>query len=297
MKSAFFLISFLFISTSVIFSQTLDWWKNLVSWDGVSHWSKYINYSPRYMGPNALPVPKLATGSIDSVTSFSLTGNYHFIKGDKTINPALYGNYVLVKNRVSIEGFFVPVERFNTSHEIKEERKIYYEKYYQKTAMGDLHLNVNIQLLNKIRKDISLGLRLGYRYPISGRTELATARMTDAPGYFFDISASRPFSKTSNWKWMTMAGFLVWQTNGVVFSQDDALLFGGGIEYNKNSFKFQSSITGYLGYIGNGDSPIVYRVNLEKRGKNIGGIFQFQKGLQDFYYTSFETGIKIYLNN
>jgi hypothetical protein len=277
------------------FTQTLDWWKNLVSWDGVSHWSKYLIYSPRYMGPNALPVPKLSSGTIDSVSSFSFTGNYQFIKGDKTINPALYGYYCLVKDKVSIEGFFVPFEQFNTSHAIKEDRKVYYEQYFKKTAMGDLHLNVNIQLLNKIRKEVSLALRLGYRYPISGRPELASARMTDAPGYFFDISASRQFSKTSYWKWMTMAGFLVWQTNGVVFSQDDALLFGGGIEYNKDGFKFQTSVAGYLGYIDNGDSPIVYRINLEKRKKNWGSLIQFQQGLQDFKFTGFEAGIKYYL--
>ena len=192
------LIVYIFLSLLVMpaCSQSFDWWKNLVSWDGISSWKEYIRYNPRYLGPNALPVPFIGNGSIDSISSFSITGNFHTTKGDQTINPTLYANYNIVKDRISIDAFLVPIERYNVSHKLKEERNVYYLNYYDKAATGDLHLNMNIQLLNKIRNKIHLSLRLGFRYASSEK--IAAARFTDAPGYFFDLSAGKKLGVSSN---------------------------------------------------------------------------------------------------
>lgn len=290
--TSLFLICFFSFSAN---SQTQEWWQNLVSWDGYTHWSNYMNFSPRYLGPNALPVPRIGNGSIDSVSSLAITGNLHLAKGDRTINPTLYGNYALVKNRVSIDAFWVPVEYYKMSHALKEERRVYYESYDQKKAMGDLNLNVNINLLNKIRKNIQMAFRLGFRYPLSNGD--GAARMTDAPGYFFDLSAARSFSEQSSWKWTSMIGFYVWQNNNFKYRQDDAFLFGGGLEYNKSGLRLQTYIAGYLGYVENGDDAIVFRINLEKSGKQWGWVTQFQHGLNDFIYTSFESGVRYYIRS
>ena len=40
-------------------AQTFDWWKNLVHWDGTTYWWKYLTMSPKYFGPNAIPVPAI----------------------------------------------------------------------------------------------------------------------------------------------------------------------------------------------------------------------------------------------
>lgn len=292
MRIAFILMFLVQVNSSS--SQTFDWWRDMVGWDGYTHWSNYMNFSPGYLGPNALPVPRIGNGSIDSTNSFSVSGNVHLGKGDRTVNPTLYGNYVLVKNRISLDAFWVPVEFFKVSHELKEERRVYYQSYNHKTAIGDINLNININLLNKIRKDLKLAFRLGYRYPSSSGD--GAARMTDAPGYFFDLSAARHFASGSALKWMGMIGFYVWQNNNFKYRQDDAFLFGGGLEYNKPGIRIQSNIAGYLGYVENGDDPVLFRTSLETTGKRTGFIFQFQHGLQDFIYTSFESGIKYHFN-
>ncbi len=282
-----------FILLMIVFSkcgwaQDDQWWIRNVNWDGISHWSKYINYVPGNLGPNALPVPKMSNGSSDSLNSFSVSVMYHSMKGDKTTNLALYGNYVIVKDRISVDAFWVPFEYFQVSHALKEQRKIFYYVYNQKTATGDMHVNFNFSLLNKIRDKVQLNVRTGYRYATS--TQQAAARMTDAAGYYFDISAARPFQKKSKLKMVLMAGFLAWQLPRN--AQDDAFLFGAGVEYNKKKFQLQTHVTGYLGYLNNGDKPIVYRLRAGNNKKGMNWFAQFQKGLHDFKYTSGELGGK-----
>jgi len=280
----FLILSFFF--TYTVCAQDDQWWIRNVNWDGFSHWSKYIKYNASNLGPNALPVPKLSNGRIDSLNSFSFSTMYHSMKGDQTGNLALYGNYVLVKDRISVDAFLVPFEIFNVTHALKEQRKIYFYVYNQNTAMGDLHVNFNINLLNKIKDKVQLSLRTGYRYATS--TQPAAARMTDAPGYYFDISASRKFHKQSNWKYAAMLGMYVWQLP--TGPQNDAVLFGAGIEYNKKQFQLQSNITGYLGYFNNGDRPIVYRLRAGSNKKGMNWFAQFQQGIHDFKYTTGEMG-------
>lgn len=272
-------------------SQDFGWWANLVKWDGVTPWQRYLINTPAYLGPNALPVPFISNGSIDSINAVSVTGNFHFSKGDKTLNAGIYANYCFVKEKIAFDIYWVPYERFEMSHAIKEKRHVFSHYYYNKSATGDIHLNTNIQLLNSWRNNIHLALRIGYRLPTS--TGLGSARFIDAPGYYFDLSAAKPLNKQSAWKLIGMAGFYVWQTNLDGRRQDDAFLFGGGAEWNPVAWRLQFYGTGYLGYLNNqGDKPILFRASIEQRGKKINGILKFQQGFHDFNYSSVEAGLR-----
>jgi hypothetical protein len=207
-------------------AQTFDWWAQTVNWDGVSHWSRYIITQPGYLGPNALPVPRISNGNIDSSFSISATGNLHFSKGDNTQNLTVYANYCLIKDVISLDAAWVPYEHFTMSHEIKTKRHVFSHFYYDRQASGDIHLNTNIQLLNKWRKHIQLALRIGYRFPTGGG--LGMARYSDGPGYYFDISYGKPF-RNSSLKWIGMAGFYSWQIISDRHRQNDAFLFGNGL--------------------------------------------------------------------
>ncbi|MBK8611179.1 MAG: hypothetical protein IPL84_14865 [Chitinophagaceae bacterium] len=287
-----FLIFFVIISFSsyTAYTQTLSQWSQLVNWDGVSHWSRYIRTFPAYQGPNALPVPTVGNGSIDSSFFIGVTGNFHFSKGDNTQNLRLYANYCVVKDIISMDIFWVPTEYYSTSHEIKEERRIYPQFYNDKQGEGELHLNTNFQLLKKWRKYIHLALRIGYRFP-SG-SGFGAARDVDAPGYYFDLSFGKPINHTSL-TWTGMLGFYSWQIESDKNNQDDALLLGMGLEWNKNSWKIKSNIAGYWGYLkDSGDKPVVCRFNLEKKIKHFGVLLNFQQGLHDFRYSTVEAGVK-----
>src|SRR4026207_1206678 len=149
----FFSILVLF-SSFFVQAQSFQWWAQIVNWDGVSHWNKYIITTPAYMGPNALPVPFINTGSIDSIHSLGLSGNFHFSKGDKTQNAVMYANYCLVKNVISFDASWIPFEHYNMDHATKEKRHVFSYYYYNSRAIGDVQLNTNIQVLNKIRDKI-----------------------------------------------------------------------------------------------------------------------------------------------
>jgi hypothetical protein len=179
------------------------------------------------------------------------------------------------------------------SHAVKTARNVFYQKYYQRHAPGDILLNTNIKLLNKL-KGVQLALRIGYRFPTGGG--LGAARYTDAPGYFFDLSYGKPLGE-SNLKWIGMVGFYSWQIISDSHRQDDALLLGNGIEYASDKWRWQTYIAGYLGYLQHsGDKPIIVRSSVEKISKKLGWIFALQQGLHDFKYTSGEIGVKYYYN-
>lgn len=215
------------------------------------------------------------------------------MKGDKAQDWSLYGNYCLVKNLISMDISYEPVEFFQTSDTIKKQRHVYYKNYYDKHARGDVHLNFNIRLLKKWENTIRLALRIGYRYPAS--SGLGAARYTDGMGYYFDISYGKPLSPTLDW--IGMAGFYVWQLNGDGHRQNDAFLFGNGLEWNKNGWKLQGYVAGYLGYLLNsGDKPIVLRAHTEKRFKKASVLLRLQQGIRDFKYSSVELGAKYFLN-
>ena len=272
-------------------AQTLEWWAETVKWDGVSPWSKYIIYQPAYLGPNALPVPGLGNGNIDSSISIASGLNFHFSKGDKTQNLELYGNYCLVKDVISFDISWVPYEQYEMDHATKEKRHVYAANYYDKHTSGDILLNTNIRLLKRWQKHIQLALRIGYRFPAG--TDLGSARYSDGPGYHFDVSFGKPVLPSL--KLIGMAGFYVWQIESEFFRQNDAFLFGSGFEFNKNKWRLQSYVAGYLGYMEkSGDKPLVFRSSVEKRFKNAGGFLKFQQGLHDFDYTSVETGVRYY---
>lgn len=293
MRCRLFLLLFVSFFHGTLFAQPWDDWVREVNWDGVSHWSRYMLTYPAFQGPNSLPVPRIANGRPDSNFSVSLTGNLHYSKGDKTQNIAVYANYPIVKDVISFDAAWVPYERFSLSHEVIRKRHINPEFYREKEAMGELHLNTNFQLLKKWRKHIDLALRLGYRFPCG--SSFGAARYTDGPGYHFDVSFGKPF-RNSPLKWIGMVGFYTWQIISDKHRQDDAFLFGSGLEWNARNTRIQVYGAGYLGYLeGSGDKPVVVRANMERRFGRMSAVLGFQQGINDFEYTSVEFGAKYFL--
>ena len=89
-----------------------------------------------------------------------------------------------------------------------------------------------------------------------------------------------------------MFGFYVWQTNQDRHFQDDAFLFGAGMEYNKRDWRIQLSSCAYFGYMQNGDQPLLIRLGAEKKINRSTAILRFQQGLHDFKYSTVEAGAK-----
>ncbi|MCX8020783.1 MAG: hypothetical protein N2747_09850 [Chitinophagaceae bacterium] len=288
MKSRF-LFCFLLMLAAFCYpvkAQTLQQWAQTVQWDGVTHWSRYIRMKPLYLGPNALPIPFCGNGEVANEISVYAGLNGHFMKGDKTQNLFLRANYGVVKDLVSVDLQYIPLEFYQMSDAIKKERRVYYTHYYDNVARGDLMMHINFRLRKKWERFVQLVLRFGFRYP-SG-SDLETARYTDGMGYFFDISFGKPLN--DSWKIIGMAGFYVWEMNEINNRQNDAFLFGSGLEWQKKDWKMQIYTAGYLGYqYRSGDKPIVVRGLGEWKRNKTAFHFFLQQGLHDFRY--FTTGI------
>ena len=271
-------------------AQTYDRWAQVVGWDGITHWSRYMISMPAYQGPNSLPVPAIGNGSIDSNFSIAAISQFHFSSGDNTQNINLTANYCLVKDKISFDVAWVPYELYTMSTAIKEKRHVFSQFFDDKEATGEVQLATTIQVLNKYRRDINLAVRIGYRFPCG--SGFGAARYTDVPGYYFDASFGKKIGQ-SPLKWIGMLGFYSWQIESIEHNQDDAFLFGSGLEWSQSALNVKSYVAGYLGYLKkSGDKPIVFRMQVEKGFNKTSLLLGFQKGLHDFYYTSAECGVK-----
>jgi hypothetical protein len=90
-----------------------------------------------------------------------------------------------------------------------------------------------------------------------------------------------------------MLGFYSWHIESDKNNQDDAILFGTGLLWDKNSWRVEANVAGYIGYLEeSGDKPVVFRLNAEKRIQRFSVLLGFQQGLHDFDYSTGELGVK-----
>lgn len=270
-------------------AQNHEWWANNVNWDGQTHWSRYILSSPRFLGPNALPIPSQNNGRIARQHHVQLTANAHYTEGDHTYNPKLWLDYLLVPEVISFQLSMVPFEYFQVSHERKTERRVFHTFYEASTAIGDVQLHTNIQLLASKRHFANARLRIGYRFASSNLQ--GAARFTDAPGYFFDLGLGRTFTQASlELRPSLMLGLYVWQTNRADQFQNDAFLFGTGMELKWKDYQLNSSFRGYIGYLNDGDRPGTIDLRLSRRLNRFQISLGAGVGLWDNLYNRLEFG-------
>jgi hypothetical protein len=286
MINRFFLFLFLLLSLNV-FSQSSDedytWWNELHGWEeGDPGWRNWIKITPGYLGPNALPVPEVKRGFLNSKTEFELTASSHFLKGDPTqdISGRLFVPFA--QSKIAVEIYGVILEHFAFSEEIRNERfaRIEDGKGY---AMGDLYFSTLIQL-SKDRKFPNTLLRMAGK--TASGNQLEGARYTDSPGYFFDLSFSKNLGQTETglFRPFGLAGFYSWQTNDELNLQNDAFLYAIGADYERNGLLLSASWSGYTGYKNERDRPM--QLNFELRKDFNGKAFRIQyiNGLRDLEY-------------
>jgi len=263
-----------------------SWWIKIHNWDGHTSWIKYLKYSPGYFGPNALPVPEVANGIVGNKGMLEMAADGHFSKGDNTQNIFTRLYYPLVSKFVAIESYVVPIEHFKMDTATRDIRSARI-KSGEGTAGGDIYFGTVVQLV-KNKKFPDVVFRMMCR--TASGTNVSAARYTDAPGYFLDVSMGKDF-KNENSIFSTirpywMIGFFSWQTNLDNYRQDDAFLYGVGIDLLSNKITISASAGGYIGYIKDKDSPLVARLKVFKNGKHFNYGISGELGLHDYQYKS-----------
>lgn len=278
-------------------AQDFEWWNNKHNWDGVTHWSRYIILSPKFLGPNALPVPQIKNGLLNNEFTLQLAAENHQSKGDKTSNIFTRLNIPLQKNKVALSIKYVPIEYYSLDTITRDERRARHLDA-KGFATGDVYFGTQIQLVKNHEKLPDLLISINLR--TASGSKLSDARYTDTPGYYFDISGGKTYllnkKQLKSIRPFAMLGFYVWQTFRQDYYQDDALLYGLGCNLNFENFTLTNAFGGYRGYIGNGDNPNVYRLTLTSALKSkVNYVIRFQQGLSDFNYSTFRLGCNINL--
>jgi len=286
------------------------WWNETHHWDGITPWQEYIVYSPSYLGPNALTIPYTQKGIVKDRYEFHIGFNGHFSKGDNTQDIYLRLYYPVLKNTVAIELYGVPVEHYDLDEKTSIERRIRHRKG-EGFASGDLYFSTIVQILRK-DKYFDLAFRMACKTASGGK--LSDARFTDAPAYFFDLSAGKDIIFQNKWLdemcLHTMAGFYSWQMNLPNNQQNDAFLYGAGLDMIFKSFRWDNSIEGYLGYFGKrliiagdptemvrfNDRPMIFRTQLVRTAKLLDLILGYQKGINNFKFQTINLSFLFHLN-
>lgn len=264
-------------------------------WDGITHWSKYQISSPKFLGPNALPVPVIHKGSVPEKLTWTGLYEYYYGTGDQTHDFKTHLIVPVAKGRIGLEFKYVPVEIFDMDSAVSRSRRTLTGKAEQGKAFGDVYFGTVIQLIKNhtILPDFSVAM--------SCRTASGTgrenARNTDTPGYYLDGSFGDSYGKNEGFfrhvRWYAELGFYVWQTYLDNYPQNDAFLYGAGIDFDFRDFFVNQTFCGYAGYMNNGDEPVVYRVDLGIKIGSAAIIFGYEKGFRDFPFQSIRAGFEI----
>ncbi|MFM8431658.1 MAG: hypothetical protein ACKOA1_02580 [Bacteroidota bacterium] len=282
---------YLILNASVCNAQEdYSWWNTIHDWDGITPWNLYMKISPSYFGPNALPVPELRDGSIDTLIRFETAVGVHFSEGDHTYDSRLRLSIPVVKGKVVLESSVVPLE-FYQMDSVTRDLRAARDRDGKGRAGGDIIFTTRVVLMRGqgIKPDISFEAS----FRTASGTQLGAARYTDAPGYWFSLSTGRDFKTAGRFiiRPYVTAGFYAFQTYDLRRLQDDCLLWGSGVDLKGDLWCWSVQLTGYVGHNDNGDRPALFRSYLRRQIGSWSVQMRYQEGLHDFGYRSFHIGI------
>lgn len=245
---------------------------------------KDLQYSPRYFGPNAFPMPELRSGMIDKHIEAEIRGEYHFFDGDRTKDIYTRLFIPVAKGCAALEVSYLVYEYYNTTAAVAEERHAAGTSW-KTGAHGDVVVSSLYQVLSSkkwadIMVEATLKTASGNRLP--------DARYTDAATYWFNINAGRNLYESGDNKTALriqgLMGFYCWMTNDMIHRQNDALAYAVGLSGKYQMITFSTDIGGIYGYKNNGDRPLKLRTKLNfEHKKNILSL-RFNHGMKDNLY-------------
>ncbi len=259
---------------------------------GSDHINKWLQIAPGKLGPNALPVPFMDYGLLDSLSNIETGVNAHFMKGDRAINSYLSCYWAIVPKRVVMQVWGFPSETFRTHNSVRNDRQIYYDDHGWMTKTGDLWISTYVQIIKDKKNwpDITINY--------SAKTTIGDAvqgRYTDAPAnYYYAAIGKSIFPKAgfiNEIRLGALAGFYVWQTNKVELAQDEGALYEFGVDLKHDNLSWRNEIGDYSAYGGyqfigvdDNNDPLIFRTNFKSSGERFDWKIEYQTGFRDYDY-------------
>lgn len=225
--------------------------------------------APGYFGPNAFPVPDMLDGTTSSDLRVELYGDGFLCSmagnptDDITLDLFAKATIPLFTDRVNLVIWMPVVEWFRSGPAVNVLRRVQDpDRCISGVDSGDAYVSTDILILDERKRGCGLVLRAALK-SASGNS-FGTARVYDAPGYFFDVAVGRDIVKSADGKTVfrtaLSAGFLCWQTgNG---RQNDAVMYGALASLKTGPFKAEVNYGGYVGWEGKGDRPMTLKTKL-----------------------------------
>jgi hypothetical protein len=258
--------------------------------------SAQVNYSPAYFGPNANPVPEFTDATIPAMTTVKFSGDYYFGFGDNTTNMTLTTEIPLLPERLSFKIWINMLENYDVTQAVYNERNMTGRKL-SGMAGGDFYIQTRIFILAE--KTYIPAVILNSTLKTASGTNFQQRRYFDTPGYYFDVEFGKSIylqNKVLNEiRFVADLGFFCWETTNSI--QNDAPMYGGKIILSNALFDFENTLSGYHGWMNNGDKPLVYRSKLNIKQAKFNIFAQYQYGIKDFPYHHVQAGFSFILEN
>ncbi len=280
------------------------WWNDKHLWEeGFPHWSQYIITNPAQMGPNALPIPDVYKARLDSVVQYELRFDQFSHPEDNTFDFAAVLYWPIANGKAALKVTALQ-EWYDMSHDLRDERRARDWDPKGNTS-GDVLFEFKYQLLLDHEKYPDLSFHAGLRTASGG--DFHNARFSDAPGYNFALSFGENYQHPERFiekvEWNLMLGLYVWQTYVSDNRQNDAPLYGFSILTSHKKWTWDNSISGYYGYLDQGeypiiygdipksDHPLIYKTQLSYLQKKWIYKIAFKKGFYSFKYDVYQMSI------
>jgi hypothetical protein len=277
-------------TSCLLFILSTSWttiYKGVAEGDNWREKMQYLQYSPRYFGPNAFPIPELRSGFAGTRWEVEVRGEYHAFEGDRSKDVYMRLFAPIAEGRAGFEINCVVYEYYNMTQGTVEERHAA-GRWWDQGAHGDVIISSFYQLL---RNEKWVDILLEATLKTASGNRLADARYTDAATYWFCMNIGRNVYKcpanTFQLRIQGLAGFYCWMTNDPIHRQNDAFVYAVGMQGAYKHFTLDANLAGIHGYKNNGDRPLQLRagLNYEYR-KNILS-FRYKHGMKDALYDTF----------
>lgn len=253
--------------------------------------------APAYFGPNAFPIPDMSDGSLMSDLKLELYGDGFICRmtskptDDVTLDLFAKATIPLFSDRVNLVIWMPVIEWFHSCPPVNHIRRIPDpDTHITGIDSGDAYVSTDILLIDENKRGMGVVLRAALK-SASGNS-YSTARVYDAPGYFFDIAAGRNIYRSENDKTILRlalsTGFLCWQTgNG---RQNDAVMYGISSSVKSGRFTGRIDFGGYVGWEGMGDHPISVKTKLSWKIRDFSIDIMHQAGIQHWPFHQLRIG-------
>jgi hypothetical protein len=192
------------------------------------------------------------------------------------------------------------LERYNVTPEITQQRNMNPDDLNGFISGGDIFVQTRMLLSKEKTYMPAIILNSTLKTASSDEKEevFVRRRYFDTPGYYFDVEFGK--SVKTNSRFLTEIrtvgnfGFLCWDTTGS--RQNDASMYGGKIILSNTLFDFKNTLSGYKGWMNNGDNPLVYTAKLQLKQKRIAYNFTYKYGIRDYPYHLTSFGVSFSIN-